>query len=114
MVTPRAFLTEPAYFVLAVLLDGPLHGYGIIKRAGDQSGGRIRLAVGTLYGVLDRLSSSGLIELDHEEIVEGRPRRYFRITDEGTRAVTQEAERMQQAAEIVMRRPARRAGTAPA
>jgi DNA-binding PadR family transcriptional regulator len=114
MATRRALLSEPVYFILTALLDGPMHGYGIIKRAEEQSGGRVRLAVGTLYGALDRLFSGGLIALDHEEVVDGRPRRYYRITDEGTRAVTQEAERMRQAAAIVIGRAVRGTGTASA
>jgi DNA-binding PadR family transcriptional regulator len=98
-------MSEPTYFILAALLDGPLHGYAIIKHAEEQSGGRVRLAVGTLYGALDRLAGNGLIAVDREETVGGRPRRYFRITDDGTRAVTEEAKRMEQAAMIVVRRP---------
>lgn len=39
-------MREPTYFVLAALLAGPLHGYAIIKRAGELSGGRVRLATG--------------------------------------------------------------------
>ncbi|MFC0038077.1 PadR family transcriptional regulator [Actinomadura rayongensis] len=99
-----AAMSEPAYFVLAALLDGPLHGYGIIKRAGEQSGGRVRLAVGTLYGALDRMARGGLVAVDREETVQGRPRRYYRLTDDGRRAVTAEAARMEQAARIVTRR----------
>lgn len=114
MVRRQRLVTEPTYFILAALLDGPLHGYGIIKRAAELSGGRVRLAVGTLYGALDRLSADGLITLDREEVVDGRPRRYYRITDDGTLVVTQEAERMRQAAEVVIRRGALRPGTAPA
>ncbi|GLY76061.1 PadR family transcriptional regulator [Actinoallomurus iriomotensis] len=97
-------MSEPTYFILASLLDGPLHGYAIIKRAEELSGGQVRLAVGTLYGALDRLASNGLIAIDREEIVDGRPRRYFTITDDGADAVTQEAKRMAQAARIVVRR----------
>lgn len=97
-------MSEPTYFILASLLDGPLHGYAIIKRAEEQSGGRVRLPVGTLYGALDRLAGNGLIAVDREEIVDGRPRRYFTITDDGVYAVTQEAKRMEQAARIVVRR----------
>jgi DNA-binding PadR family transcriptional regulator len=97
-------MSEPTYFILAALLDGPLHGYAIIKRAEEQSGGRVRLAVGTLYGALDRLAGNGSIAVDREEVVDGRPRRYFRITDDGARAVTEEARRMEQAARIVIRR----------
>ena len=50
--------------------------------------------------------------VDREEVVDGRPRRYFRITQDGTTAVTQEAERMQQAAQIVIVHGVRRTGTA--
>lgn len=114
MVKRHRPVTEPTYFILATLLEGPLHGYGVIKRAGELSGGRVRLAVGTLYGALDRLSADGLIALDREEVVDGRPRRYYRITDDGTLVVTQEAERMQQAAQVVIKRGVPRPGTAPA
>ena len=55
-------MREPTYFVLASLLGGPLHGYAIIKRAGELSGGRVRLATGTLYTALDRLTRAGLID----------------------------------------------------
>jgi DNA-binding PadR family transcriptional regulator len=98
-------MSEPTYFILAALLDGPLHGYAIIKRAEEQSGGRVRLAVGTLYGALDRLAGTGMIAVDREETVGGRPRRYFRITEDGAEAVTEEAKRMARAARIVFGRP---------
>jgi hypothetical protein len=48
-------LSESTYFVLASLIDGPLHGYGIIKRATEISDERVRLTAGTLYGALERL-----------------------------------------------------------
>jgi DNA-binding PadR family transcriptional regulator len=56
-------MREPTYFVLASLLDGPLHGYAIIQRTEELSGGRIRLATGTSYTALDRLSSEGYVRL---------------------------------------------------
>ena len=37
-------MREPTYFVLASLLDGPLHGYAIIQRTEQLSGGRIKLS----------------------------------------------------------------------
>lgn len=94
-------MSEPTYFVLAALLDGPVHGYGIIKKTQEQSGGRIRLAVGTLYGALDRLTRARLIAVDREETVQGRPRRYYRLTEDGRAAVTREALRLEQAARVV-------------
>src|SRR5258708_15613554 len=68
----RGPMREPTYFVLAALLGGPLHGYGIIQRAGELSGGRVRLATGTLYTALDRLTAEGLLELVSEENVNRR------------------------------------------
>jgi PadR family transcriptional regulator PadR len=55
-------MREPTYFVLASLLDGPLHGYAIIQRTGELSGSRVRLATGTLYAALDRLTAEGHVE----------------------------------------------------
>ncbi|MFD7509965.1 PadR family transcriptional regulator [Streptomyces sp. NPDC059853] len=95
-------MTEPQYFILAALQDGPLHGYGIIKAAGEATGGRLRLAVGTLYGALERLEKAGLVAAGHEEIVDGRARRYYRLTEEGGAALRREALRMQQAAAVVI------------
>ncbi|WP_343238224.1 PadR family transcriptional regulator [Streptomyces sp. SID13031] len=98
-------LTESQYFLLAALLDGPLHGYGIIKATEQATDGRLRLAVGTLYGALERLERAGLVKADHEEIVDGRARRYYRLTDDGNAALQREALRMQQAAHVVIDRP---------
>lgn len=97
-------LTESQYFILAALQEGPLHGYGIIKAAERVTDGRLTLAVGTLYGALDRMERSGWVAADHEEIVDGRARRYYRLTDDGAGALRQEALRMQKAAAVVIGR----------
>ena len=94
-------MREPTYYVLASLLDGPLHGYAIIKRTGDLSGGRVRLATGTLYTALDRLAAEGYVRLVSEEIVNGRARRSYGLTDSGAAALRAEAVRMAEAARIV-------------
>jgi DNA-binding PadR family transcriptional regulator len=98
-------MSLPSYFILAALLDGPLHGYGIIKQAARLSDGRIRLAAGTLYGALDRLAEEGFILADRQEVVAGRTRRYYRLTEDGLHALYREAARMEQAAGVVTRRP---------
>jgi DNA-binding PadR family transcriptional regulator len=97
-------MSLPSYFILAALLDGPLHGYGIIKQAASLSEGRVRLAAGTLYGALDRLAGEGFILADRQEVVEGRTRRYYRLTEDGLHALHKEAARMEQAARVVTRR----------
>ncbi|WP_069814349.1 PadR family transcriptional regulator [Streptomyces sp. TP-A0874] len=106
-------LTEPQYFILAALMDGPLHGYGIIKAAEQATDGRLRIAVGTLYGALERLERAGLVATDREETVDGRARRYYRLTEDGAAVLDREALRMQQAAAVVIGR-SRGLGAAPA
>lgn len=87
------WMTEQAFFVLTALVSGPLHGYSILKEVTELSQGRLRPRVGTLYGVLDRLAAEGAVELDREEVVSGRFRRYYRLTDTGRRLLTAEVAR---------------------
>jgi DNA-binding PadR family transcriptional regulator len=94
-------MREPTYFVLATLLAGPLHGYAIMKRAEEMSGGKVRLATGTLYTALDRLTADGYVRLVSEEKVNGRIRRSYGLTDEGSAALRAEAQRMAEAARLV-------------
>jgi PadR family transcriptional regulator, regulatory protein PadR len=96
-------LRPASYFVLASLLDGPLHGYAIASRARELSDGAVRLTAGTLYGALERMAAQGLVELDREEVVDGRLRRYHRLSDEGRQAVVREADRLAAAARVVQR-----------
>src|SRR5215218_8641074 len=93
-----------SYFVLASLLDGPLHGYAISARASELSEGEVRLTAGTLYGSLDRMAARGLVEVEREETVEGRLRRYYRITSGGRDAVVEAADRLASAARVVQAR----------
>jgi len=94
-------MREPTYFVLASLLDGPLHGYAIIQRAEHLSAGRVRLATGTLYTALDRLTAEGYVELVREEIVNGRARRCYGLTPPGAGGLRAEAERMAPSVSLV-------------
>ena len=100
-------IRRSTYFVLAALLDGPLHGYGIIKRAAELSGGDVRLSTGTLFGALDRLVDSGLVEAGEEEKVEGRVRRSYTLTHDGHAALTAEAKSLRRAARVVEARVAK-------
>ncbi|WP_243706159.1 PadR family transcriptional regulator [Micromonospora sp. KC721] len=97
----RPALREPSYFVLAALLGGKLHGYAVIKRVAELSDGRVKLAAGSLYSVLDRLLGEGLVAAAGEEIVNGRARRYYRLTDEGRSVLAEEADRLARAARVV-------------
>jgi len=76
-------MREPTFLVLASLAEGRKHGYGIIKDAARLSDGRVELKVGTLYTALDRLERQGLVATAGEEVVDGRNRRYYELTDAG-------------------------------
>lgn len=80
--------------ILTALADGSQHGYGIIADVQEISGGQVRLRPGTLYTALDRLRADELIGVDREEIVDGRLRRYYRLTPAGTRLLAAEAARL--------------------
>jgi PadR family transcriptional regulator len=76
---------------MVALADAPRHGYGIIQEVRRLSGGRVHLRAGTLYALLDRLEEERAIKLHHEEVVDGRLRRYYELTSSGTALLTRES-----------------------
>jgi len=68
--------------ILAVLSDGPAHGYGVIARLRDRSGGAFDLAEGTLYPALHRLEIEGQVSASWAE-VQGRRRKIYQMTKSG-------------------------------
>lgn len=105
-------MQEATFLILTALAAGSQHGYGIITDVAQISDGRVRLRAGTLYSALDRLRLDGLIRVDREEIVEGRLRRYYRLTPEGTRQLAAEAARLRANASAAFARLGLAAGTA--
>ena len=97
-------LQEPTFLILTALAGEPRHGYGVIQEVNTLSGGRVTLRPGTLYGALDRLVEQGLAVADREEIVDGRLRRYYRLTDAGATLLDAEARRLTTNAEAATSR----------
>jgi DNA-binding PadR family transcriptional regulator len=87
-------LREPTFLILTALAEEPRHGYGILRDVEQISGGRVRLRAGTLYTALDRLTSDEWVAVDREEVVDGRLRRYYRLTDPGAARLAEEIERV--------------------
>ncbi|PZR53502.1 PadR family transcriptional regulator [Xylanimonas oleitrophica] len=87
-------MTEQAYLVLLALSPEPLHGYAVIGAVRDLTDGATVLGAASLYGALDRLTAAGLVEPAGEAVVDGRVRRYYRVTEAGHRAAQQETERL--------------------
>jgi DNA-binding PadR family transcriptional regulator len=105
-------MQEATFMILTALADGSQHGYGIITDVQEISGGRVRLRPGTLYTALDRLRVEDLIEVEREEIVDGRLRRYYRLTPAGTERLVAEAARLQAHVTVALTRLRVAGGTA--
>jgi DNA-binding PadR family transcriptional regulator len=78
------------FYILMVLTGGSCHGYGIMKEVERESGGEVRLEIGSLYRLLARLLDAGLIEEDEGD----ERRRFYRISRLGRRMLKTEAGRL--------------------
>jgi YD repeat-containing protein len=86
------------YLILLSLADADLHGLGIARAVQELSDGETRLWPVQLYGTLDALEESGLIEeLDdprHRPADESDKKRFYRLTRTGHRALASETDRL--------------------
>ena len=85
----RGPMTEAAYYILLALMK-PGHGYGMMQRIRELSGGRMTMGPGTLYGILTRMNREGLIVFAGEQ---GR-RKNYEITEAGRQALHTEYRRL--------------------
>ncbi|WP_197289515.1 PadR family transcriptional regulator [Saccharothrix sp. NRRL B-16348] len=97
-------LREPTFLILTALAARPQHGYGILLDVEEISEGRVKLRAGTLYTALDRLSADGWVAVDREQVVDGRLRRYYRLTDEGAARLEIEVQRLRSQTRAAERR----------
>ena len=84
-------LTESTYYILLSLYT-PRHGYGIMQQTQELSGGRIRLAAGTLYGALNALVEKGWIV----PLPESGRKKEYKLTDKGLTVLKNELTRLRQ------------------
>ena len=75
--------------LLAVLENGPLHGYAVIEALRSGSGGTFDLPTGTIYPALHRLERAGFVR-SNWHVVAGRRRRDYELTGSGRQALTSE------------------------
>ena len=86
-------LTEAVFYILLSLTQ-PMHGYGIMQNAEQLSGGRVKLAAGTLYGALNTLLEKGWITA-LGGASDSRKKEYA-ITEAGRAALREEMARLQE------------------
>lgn len=88
--------------LLAIMQDGPQHGYAIIEALRDRSDGVLDLPDGTVYPALHRLEKAGLLASERRE-VGGRPRRTYSITPRGKKALVAKRQEFTAFAQVVQR-----------
>ena len=76
--------------VLSILSQGDTYGYQIIKRVSGLSGGAMEWAAGSLYPVLHKMRTEGLIEAYWVQEEGARKRKYYCITTKGVQALAKE------------------------
>ena len=75
--------------ILEALVKEPSHGYRIAQQIKERSQGILDFKEGTLYPALHKLENEGLVS-SNETAENGRPRRYYRITPSGRKALTKD------------------------
>ena len=100
-------LKPSSFYILLALAGGPRHGFGILRDVEEQTNGSVRLWPVTLYGSLEKLVVSGLIE---ELGPRARPpgesekRRYYQLTRQGQAVLHDESGRLQALARLAQTR----------
>lgn len=90
-------LPAAALYILTVLGNGPMHGYGLMSEIRSLSDGTVTLGPGTLYGSIKRMIDGGLIEESGERpdpALDDQRRRYYRLTHIGGLVARAEADRL--------------------
>lgn len=90
-------LTEATFYIL-LAFSTPLHGYGVIKKVDEQTNGRLKLAAGTLYGVVNSLLNNKLITKVSEG-TDNKKKKEYKITQMGEQLLIYELNRLSEMVE---------------
>lgn len=75
--------------LLHLLQRGEMYGYEVASELEKRSAGRFEIGEGTLYPVFYRLEKKGYVEPTWQPQERGVPRKYYRLTEEGSEALEQ-------------------------
>lgn len=93
-------LSQSEFYILLSLAIKSRHGYEIMKQVEQDTGRKVILGPGTLYGSIKRLLEAKLIE----EVAGDNPRRkYYRLTEEGRKSLSSELDRYKATVELAKR-----------
>lgn len=83
-------MTETGFYILLCLRE-EAHGYSIIQKVAELTGGEIKIGPGTMYGTLSKMEKDGLIRFVREE----DKRKLYRATPLGEEVLAAEARRIE-------------------
>jgi DNA-binding PadR family transcriptional regulator len=92
-------LTPAVFHILLALSDGALHGYAIMQAVGAATAPEVNMGAGTIYGSLQRMEGSGLVE--ECGLAGDGKRRLFGLTPVGKKALEAESRRLARLADMV-------------
>ena len=87
--------------ILKAVSLGPLHGYGVLLRIEQISGGRLEIQQGSLYPALYRLEDQGWIASEWGESENKRKAKYYRLTADGKKRLLSEEQKWNRMAEVI-------------
>jgi PadR family transcriptional regulator, regulatory protein PadR len=89
--------------ILRTLSDEPMHGWGISQRIQQLSKDVLQVNQGSLYPALHRLEQQGLIEAEWGSSENNRQAKFYQLTRDGRRQLTEETKNWERLATAVAR-----------
>ena len=87
--------------ILKAVSLGPLHGYGVLLRIGQMSGGALEIEQGALYPALYRLEGQGLLDTEWGISDNNRKAKYYQLTAAGRQRLREETAGWQRLAAVM-------------
>jgi transcriptional regulator len=87
--------------ILKAVSLGPQHGYGVLLRIEQISGGQLEIQQGSLYPALYRLEHQGAITSEWGESENNRRAKFYRLTAAGRAQLRSETGRWNRMAEVI-------------
>lgn len=94
-------LSQSEFYILLSLAIKERHGYEIMKQVEHDSGKKVLMGPGTLYGSIKRMLQSDLIE---EVAGDNSRRKYYTLTEKGRQSLSAELQRYNDAVELAKRK----------
>jgi DNA-binding PadR family transcriptional regulator len=104
---PELPLNPRDFLILMALAENPLHGYGLLKEVEILSEGQVRFDPANLYRTLKKMIKQDLVsELESapENVDAPKRRKYYQVTETGSRVIGAEASRLARLAELAKAR----------